>query len=209
MALVVVALAQQTAAPPQAGLQRNAQASATQAPTASQAQPQPASQPGTAAVLKVKTRLVIVDVVALDHKGVPVSDLKAEDFTLQEEGNEQKISVFSFQQGGLQQGNQAQGQPAALVPAALPAGRITNMPRFKTNSTLNVLLLDGINVTSTNQKYTREQMLKFLEKLPAGQPLAVYALGSEAAHAAGFYERPHAAERGGQESQRQRDGRAY
>jgi VWFA-related protein len=41
-----------------------------------------------------------------------------------------------------------------------------------------VLLLDGINVTNANQKYAREQMLKFLEKLPAGQPLAVYGMGT-------------------------------
>ena len=172
--LAVVALAQQTA-PPASGPATNAQTTDTQPP----ATPQPATQLGTAAVLKVKTRLVIVDVVALDQKGVPVGDLKAEDFSLQEEGNPQKISIFNFQQGAFQQGNQPQAQPAALVPAALPPGRITNMPRFKTNSTLNVLLLDVINVASNNQKYTREQMLKFLEKLPAGQPLAVYGLGSK------------------------------
>ena len=53
------------------------------------------------------------------------------------------------------------------------------MPRFKTNSALNVLLLDGINVTNVNQKYARAQMLKFLEKLPAGQPLAVYGMGTK------------------------------
>jgi VWFA-related protein len=174
VALAVLTLSPQTVAP--AAGATNAQANATQAPAASQTQPQTQSQ-GTAPVLKVKTRLVIVDVVALDHKGVPVRDLNAEDFTLQEEGSQQKISVFSFQQSGFQQGNQSQGQPATLVPASVPPGRITNMPRFKTNSTLSVLLLDGINVTSANQKYTREQMLKFLEKLPAGQPLAVYALG--------------------------------
>jgi VWFA-related protein len=126
---------------------------------------------GTAAVLKVKTRLVVVDVIALDHKGVPVADLKADDFILQEENKPQKIRIFNFQQG-------PQGQPAVLAPAALPANRITNIPRFKTNSALNVLLLDGINVTNANQKYAREQMLKFLEKLPAGQPLAVYAMGT-------------------------------
>lgn len=151
-----------------AGPVAGAQTSTAQAPPATQ-------QPGSVAVLKVKTRLVVVDVVALDHKGVPVSDLKAEDFTLQEEGSSQKISVFSFQQGKAQEG----GQPAVLVPATLPPNRVTNLPRFKTTSTLNVLLLDAINVTSTNQKYTREQMLKFLEKLPSGQPIAVYALGSK------------------------------
>src|SRR5215813_7281526 len=53
---------------------------------------------GVGTVLKVKTRLVVVDVVALDHKGAPVADLKAEDFSVQEEGKEQKIRVFTFQQ---------------------------------------------------------------------------------------------------------------
>ena len=121
-----------------------------------------------------------MDVIALDHKGVPVADLKADDFTLQEENKPQRIRVFNFQQA-------AQGQPAVMAPATLPASRITNMPRFKTNSALNVLLLDGINVTNANQKYAREQMLKFLEKLPAGQPLAVYAHGKQATHAARLY----------------------
>ena len=130
-------------------------------------------QPETATVLKVKTRLVVVDVVALDHKGTPVTDLKAEDFSLQEEGSAQKISIFSFQRAIAPEG----GQP--LTQETLPPTRITNLPRFKTTGTLNVLLLDGINVTSSNQKYTREQMLKFLEKLPAGQPIAVYAMGSK------------------------------
>jgi len=156
--LVVVAVPQQTTPAPET-------------PSTPQTQPGPASQ-GTASVLKVMTRLVVVDVIVLDHKGVPVTDLKTEDFSLREEGAEQKIRVFNFQQS-----TQSQGQPATLVAATLPPRRITNMPRFKTNSTLNVLLLDGINVTSQNQKYAREQMLKFLEKLPAGQPLAVYALG--------------------------------
>jgi VWFA-related protein len=149
-------------------------APAAEAPAPQQAQPQTTTQPGTAAVLKVKTRLVVVDVVVVDHKGVPVTDLKAEDFVLREEGAEQNIRVFNFQQS-----SQAQGQPATMVAATLPPSRITNMPRFKTNSALNVLLLDGINVASQNQKYAREQMLKFLEKLPAGQPVAVYALGSK------------------------------
>ncbi|HEY2915086.1 MAG TPA: hypothetical protein VGK21_17090, partial [Candidatus Angelobacter sp.] len=79
LAFAAVTLAQQNAAPaggepataPQAG-----------APTPAQTQPQ---VEGTAAVLKVKTRLVVVDVIALDHKGVPVADLKADDFILQEE----------------------------------------------------------------------------------------------------------------------------
>ena len=163
---IALAFAQQTVA----GSPQNS----TQSSAPEQAQSQPSAPAGPAAVLKVKTRLVVVDVVALDHKGVPIADLKTEDFTLLEDGKEQKLRVFTFQRPA----EPAAGQPV-MVEASLPANRITNIPRFKTNSTLSVLLLDGINVTNVNQKYTREQMLKFLEKLPAGQPLAVYALGSK------------------------------
>jgi VWFA-related protein len=151
-----------------------AQQNATHPQGAAPAPGQSAAGEGPAAVLKVKTRLVVVDVVALDHKGVPISDLKAEDFTVLEEGKEQKIRVFNFQHAPA-----AGSAEPVMVEASLPANRITNMPRFKTASTLNVLLLDGINVTNVNQKYTRDQMLKFLEKLPAGQPIAVYALGAK------------------------------
>jgi VWFA-related protein len=166
-AFAAITLAQQTAPPAAAEATTTLQ---NAAPTQPQSQSEPVE--GTATVLKVKTRLVIVDVIALDHKGAPVTDLKADDFILQEENQPQKIRVFNFQQA-------PQGQPAVLTPATLSSSRITNMPRFKTNSALNVLLLDGINVTNANQKYAREQMLKFLEKLPAGQPLAVYAMGTK------------------------------
>src|ERR1051326_5778465 len=167
LACAAVMLAQQST-PPATG--QSAPAAPANAAPAS-AQPQSEHVEGTAAVLKVKTRLVVVDVIALDHKGIPVTDLKAEDFTLREEDQPQKIRLFNFQHG-------AKGQPAVMAPATLPTNRITNIPRFKTNSALNVLLLDGINVTNANQNYAREQMLKFVEKLPAGQPLAVYAMGT-------------------------------
>jgi VWFA-related protein len=168
LALVFAAAttAQQTATPP-TGTADNAPQNATANPGPQQSEP----IEGTATVLKVKSRLVVVDVIALDHKGAPVTDLKADDFILQEESKPQKIRVFNFQGAPRE-------QPAVMTPVTLSANRITNMPRFKTNSALNVLLLDGVNVSNVNQKYAREQMLKFLEKLPAGQPLAVYAMGS-------------------------------
>src|SRR5215470_13173491 len=48
--------------------------------------------------LKVTTNLVVLDVVATDSKGKPVTDLKPEDFTLLEDDKEQKISIFHLQQ---------------------------------------------------------------------------------------------------------------
>ncbi len=44
---------------------------------------------------------------------------------------------------------------------------------------LNVLLLDGLNTKLMNQVYARAEMVKFLQKLPPNQPVAVYALGTK------------------------------
>ena len=85
MALAASCFAQQNAP---------AAAPAKDAPAAAQAQ-QPTYE--TSAVLKVKSRLVVVDVVARDGKGVPVTDLKQEDFTVLEDGKEQKLRIFNFQ----------------------------------------------------------------------------------------------------------------
>src|SRR5215467_3478635 len=106
LAIAIVPVAQQTSSPA-------SEPPATAAVPQTPAQPQPENQ-GTATVLKVKTRLVIVDVIALDHKGSPVTDLETKDFTLTEEGKQQTIRSFS-----LQQPSQAPGQPAALVPVTL------------------------------------------------------------------------------------------
>ena len=55
------------------------------------------SAPSPEMVLKVTTRLVVVDVVVRDRKEQSVTDLEATDFTLREDGVEQKISAFTFQ----------------------------------------------------------------------------------------------------------------
>src|SRR5690349_4066483 len=49
-------------------------------------------------VLKTSTHLVLVDVVATNGKGEPVTDLTAEDFVVNEDGHPQTVRSFSFQQ---------------------------------------------------------------------------------------------------------------
>jgi len=132
----------------------------------------PAPSPATSLpTLKITTRLVVVDVVAVDSKGHPITDLKAEDFSLTEEGSNQQIKVFSFQQP-------AASDQAQQVPPKLPPHMVSNVPTYKPNRTLSVLLLDGLNTENLAQKYARQEMLKYLEKLPAGQPVAVFLLGN-------------------------------
>src|SRR6266481_5238856 len=45
-------------------------------------------------VIKVTSNLVSLDVIVKDKKGKPVTDLKAEDFTVSENGVPQKIAFF-------------------------------------------------------------------------------------------------------------------
>jgi len=86
--------------------------------------------------LRTNTRLVVVDVVATDSKGQPVTDLKAADFTVLEDGKPQKISGFNFEHPG--------GVAAQVVQINLPPSVVTNAPRFQSNS-LNVILFDTVN----------------------------------------------------------------
>ncbi|MCU1220153.1 MAG: hypothetical protein JWN42_1350 [Candidatus Angelobacter sp.] len=157
-----------------------AQQSAPAAPVApSDAKDEPAAAPTqqpayeTSAVLKVKTRLVVVDVVARDAIGAPVTDLKQEDFTVIEDGKEQKLRIFNFQHPD---------DSVATAPPQSPANRenvVDNLPHFKPGRALNVILMDALNTSRLNQVAMRQAMVKFLETLPANEPIAVYLLGDK------------------------------
>jgi VWFA-related protein len=137
------------------------------APAATQVQ-QPAYE--TSTVLKVKSRLVVVDVVARDGKGVPITDLKQEDFTVLEDGKEQKLRIFSFQH--------PEDSVATAPPQAPVNGMnvVDNLPHFQPGRALNVMLLDALNTSRLNQLSMRQAMIKFLDTLPANEPIAVYLL---------------------------------
>src|SRR5947209_4475542 len=128
--------------------QQSAPASETKgAPAAAHAQ-QPTYE--TSTVLKVKSRLVVVDVVARDGKGVPVTDLKQEDFTVLEDGKEQKLHIFSFQH--------PEDSVAAAPPQAAANGMnvVDNLPHFQPGRALNIVLLDALNTSRLNQVSMRQ-----------------------------------------------------
>jgi VWFA-related protein len=139
------------------------------APAAATAQ-QPVYE--TSTVLKVKSRLVVVDVVARDAKGAPVTDLKQEDFTVLEDGKEQKLRIFSFQHP----------DDSVAKPPQAPANGLNvvdNLPHFQPGRALNVILMDALNTSRVNQAVMRQAMIKFLETLPANEPIAVYLLSDK------------------------------
>jgi VWFA-related protein len=134
-------------------------------PTLLIAQEAPADVPTL--TIRANTRLVVVDVVVTDKKGQPVTGLKAEDFTLEENGKKQKVSVF------VPPGTA--NRTAATPP---PPGVLSNLPENLSPLGIpTVLLLDAVNSPFKDQSYARSQMLKYvLEQAQLGRPIAVVTL---------------------------------
>lgn len=131
---------------------------------------QQASSPQMATpTIRVTTHLVLVNVVATDKAGKPVTDLKPEDFTVEENGKKQKLSVFSLEQPASQ----------AYRPQ-LPSGVYSNRPEYNMpRGPLTVLLIDGLNTPFTNQSQARLALVKYAAtQVKAGQEVAIYALGT-------------------------------
>lgn len=138
---------------------------------ASDSTPAPANPTQNVPSVKVTTRLVVVDVVAHDKKGHAITDLEATDLRILEDGKEQPIRSFVFQRGVKP------AEKAAQEPTALPANMVSNARTYPPNTALNVILLDSLNSNLLNQAYVRTEMVKFLQRLPQGQPVAIFTLG--------------------------------
>ena len=162
-------------------------AAPAQAPVKDKEQ-KPAPVYESATVLKSITRLVVVDVVATEKDGA-VTDLKQDDFTILEDGKEQKIRVFNFQQPQL---HPNPAGTAALAASKPPENVYSNVARFSANSALNILLLDALNTNLPHQAYVRDQMIRYLQKMPEGQPIAVYMLSTKLTLLQDFTDDPEA-----------------
>ncbi len=114
--------------------------------------------------IRANTRLVVIDVVVTYKNGLPVPGLKPEDFTIEENGKKQKVSVF------VPPGIQNRPAPAPVTP-----GIFSNHPESVAPAGVpTVLLLDATNSSFLNQAYARSQMLQYVsEQSHAGQSIAV------------------------------------
>src|SRR3990172_7571043 len=126
-----------------------------------------------ATVLRVTTRLVLVDVVVTDKDGKPVRDLTRHDFQIFEDGKPQRLATFSFE-------TPARRPP--MPPEPLPPNVYTNRPEYRMPpGPLTILLLDGLNTPVQQQAFVRDQMLRYVAtQLRPGQRTAVLALSNRA-----------------------------
>lgn len=127
------------------------------------------------AVFRATTRMVQVDVVVTDASGNPIKDLTEKDFSVLEDGKQQKIATFNLQQLG------GAALPKRASVPALPPNVTSNRPEYQApEGPPVVLLFDGLNTAIENQMYVRQQMLKYLaDHFDPRARVAVFALGNE------------------------------
>ena len=117
--------------------------------------------------------------VVADHSGHFVAGLKPGDFTILEDGKPQKIVAFGV--------HQASATPPGPPPKIkLPPNQYTNYAVADPERPITVVLMDVLNTQIHDQAYTRKQMIEFLKSLPAGQRVALFALGTRLRMIQGF-----------------------
>jgi VWFA-related protein len=117
--------------------------------------------------VRANTRLVVVDVIVTDKKGQPLTGLKAEDFTVEENGKKQKVSVFV--PPGVANQTPATPPPPGVLSNHTENVRPAGIPL--------VLVLDVANSAFKDQAYARAQMLKYVqEQSQSGRQMAILTL---------------------------------
>ena len=141
-----------------------------------QQKPSP-TQPDAVPTFRSQTRMVLVDVIVADGRGQFVPGLKAEDFTVKEDGKLQRIAGFNLHRYET---------PRALPPFQLPPNQYTNFSQQEPGGAVTILLLDVLNTPQLEQIYARKAMLNFLKHLPPGQRVGLYVLSERPRLVQGF-----------------------
>src|SRR4051812_28118219 len=130
-----------------------------------------AQQAGT--TIKSGTELVLVPTVVRDHSGAHIANLKKEDFTIQENGVEQKIAVWE----------EVRTSGAVKRVAPRPNTFSNEVAPADTPGRMTVVTLAFINTPILDQVRARTEMLKFLESWAStGEPLMLVALTRSGVH---------------------------
>jgi len=118
-------------------------------------------------VIKVTSNLVNLDVMVKDKKGKAITDLKAGDFILSENGVQQNIEFFD---STLASGN-ATGEPGTIG-LSTTSRAVTNLPR-----NIIALVLDGQTTEGANMKHVRDGMTKYIrEHISTSDSVALFAI---------------------------------
>ncbi|MGB6192329.1 MAG: VWA domain-containing protein [Terracidiphilus sp.] len=130
--------------------------------------------------LKVTSRLVDVGLVAYDKKGHPVSDLKASDLEVYDNGQKKDIRSFAF--AGAPANAPAASYPHVSAPPE-PANPIfSNRESNPTPASANadigstILVIDESHIAWDDMSLARGQILQFLSSLAPGERVGLYSM---------------------------------
>ncbi|MGA8671300.1 MAG: VWA domain-containing protein [Terracidiphilus sp.] len=140
----------------------------------------PAEQaPGAQAsgvTLRLNARLVDVNVVALDKKGHPITNLKPTDFEVYDNGVKQDVRSFAQTDTDAAESMPApQTAPAAAPPEFSNRSEKDSKTASAEGNTV-ILLVDGSNLSFPDLADARQQMVHFLRTLPASERVALYTM---------------------------------
>src|ERR1700733_8001630 len=121
-------------------------------------------------VFRANARIVVLDVAVTGKNHRPLTGLHQQDFVLSEDGHPQTISHFEEHTGG---------QTLQMNPPELTPNLFANIPRIKPSDSVTVLLFDSLNTPLDDQRFVREQMLKYLKKPDLGHRIAIFTLGTQ------------------------------
>ncbi len=118
--------------------------------------------PPTPGVIRINVNLVQVDAVVMDSKGRPVTNLKAEDFELRQDGKQQKITNFEF--------IRVRDALRAITPGAVQP-RPGNVPPPPPGTTLKsqeirrtiALVVDDLGLSADSIVRIRESLKKWVD----------------------------------------------
>ncbi len=112
-------------------------------PAGADPRPQAPASPGAGPVFRAGAQAVVLDVVARDKKGRTVSDLRADEIEVLEEGRPKAIQSFRFVERAPATAA-ASGAPTTPSPAAAPTPAVPEIDAVRT-PTLVTLLFDSLD----------------------------------------------------------------
>lgn len=135
---------------------------------AQQPEQQPAPGAGTY-TLHANARVVLTDVTVVDREGKPVAGLSRSAFHIFDNGHVQQVRSFEEHRGG----------EATEFTAGQQPGVFSNAIILHPPPVFNVIVLDTTTIGIVDQMYLYQEILKFVNRLPADQPVAIYNRGAD------------------------------
>jgi VWFA-related protein len=136
----------------------------------------PAASSGTLAnnpqvVIRSRAESVSVDVLVTDSKGHPIPGLKAEDFSVAEDGTLQKVNYFK-------EHSVVNTQPTPVPEFKQPPNIFSNISNTSQPDSATLILFDMLNTAPQDQSRARDALTRFIKSKPRNESFALCVLDS-------------------------------